>query len=210
MTGLLDRFVMPLLILILALFGWDFYQFKSAPDSALNMKTNELAAVRANVEKLQNKIKEGQDFKRNFDQKREELRGIFTRLNEIKFSISEDIDPAAVMKSLASEAKIVGITISSVYPLLSKDQEYYVEYPFEMKFKGVFVQLIVFLKRLSALQSIITVEDVEIRSMGTSHSKYTDIEGTIRVKAYRYRASKADDLGGNPKPAVSPSPGVNK
>ena len=76
-----------------------------------------------------------------------------------------------------------------------KLEAYAVEQPFALQFKGVFVQLMVLLERLSATERIVRVDNFELKRMGSSLAPYVELNGKLEVKTYKYVGSKADDLG---------------
>ena len=103
-------------------------------------------------------------------------------------------------------------------PGMPKTVEFYVQQPFVMAFKGVYIQLMVFLERMSNVQKIVRVDSFSMKPVSSSRSRYVEIEGVVELKAYRYLASAADALGraevqqatGGPKGTQGAKPGGGK
>jgi len=88
----------------------------------------------------------------------------------------------------------VGLVVAGLKPEKQEAKEFYVQYPFALKFRGVYVQLVVFLKRLADMKRIIRIGDLEIKPAGPQTAKYVDIEGTLEILTYTYAGSKADEV----------------
>jgi Tfp pilus assembly protein PilO len=98
------------------------------------------------------------------------------------------------MKTILTEAKRVGLNVFSIKPAAITQSDYYEEHPFDLGFRGVYVQLVVFLEHLSSLQNIARVDSLEIHPVGNSASKYVELEGTVQIKTYKYLGTKADTV----------------
>jgi Tfp pilus assembly protein PilO len=95
-------------------------------------------------------------------------------------------------------------------PLSSQSKNYYTEYPFELNFQGVYVQVIAFLDRLSQAERIVRVDDFTIKPRATASraSKFTDLEGSVKIRSFVYRGTDEDMMasqGGSDKMAPAPA-----
>jgi Tfp pilus assembly protein PilO len=181
--------------------GYGWYEFTTSPESPLGLKMSEVESVKSENAKLENKLKEMQAFIRALDAKRTEIIRLAEQLAGMKASLSESLDVPEFLKMVNTEARKVGLTRIEVNPRDIKPKEYYAEHNFEMKFRGVYVQLFVFLDRLSQVQQIVRADDFSVKPIGSAMSRFVELEGTVRIKAYRYLGSKADEVareGGAP------------
>ncbi|MCC7442189.1 MAG: type 4a pilus biogenesis protein PilO [Bdellovibrionales bacterium] len=201
----------------LAYMAFDWYQFENAPESPLLMKLAEEQSSLQEVQTLEAKVKKAVEFQRALDAKRAELRALAEELSGLKASLSEEIDVPALIKTVVTEADRIGLRIESFAPTAETKGEFYVEKTFSMKVKGVYQQVVVFLDRLSALNRIIRVDGMDFAPTGPQTARYVDLGGQLRIHAYRYANSKADEIArAEPSPeATSPagqsapaSPGV--
>jgi Tfp pilus assembly protein PilO len=121
--------------------------------------------------------------------------------------LSENLDLPEFMKTVLTEARRVGLFVVSLRPAGSTEKEYYGEHVFDFAFRGVFVQMMLFLDHMANVQKIVRVDNFNIRPRGSTSGRYVEIDGTVQLKAYRYIASKADSLGRDAeaaKPAAVP------
>lgn len=212
---LLDKIpVNILLVLFLANLGWDYYNFESSPDSPQELKKAEIKSLEQELEKLRDRVKKADTFRKSLDSKALEIRKLLQDLEATKTGLSEELDVAALIRTVLTEAKKVGLTVVSLRPTQSKTSEYYVEQAFDLQFKGVYFQLVGFLDRISNLQKIVRVDSLSVDRSSSSLARYVEVTGTVQLKAYRYNRSKADELQkapmtlpGTPAPAsAAPAP----
>jgi Tfp pilus assembly protein PilO len=174
--------------------GYDFYSFNTSAESPLQQKQAQIDSVKTEINNLNAKVKEAEEFIKNLEIKKLKLRTMASQLSEMKATVSEHLDIPMFIKMIVTEAKKVGITVVKINPTVEKKQEFYVEQPFELGFRGVYVQLLVFLERLSNVQKIVRVDDFSIRPTARSDSRYVELEGSLILKVYKYYSSKADDI----------------
>jgi Tfp pilus assembly protein PilO len=205
---ILDKIpAMLLLAAVLGYLGYGHYEFVSDPSSPLLQKKAQVTAAQAQKTDLQNKIKSAQEFFQTLEKRRVELRALAKELEGIKVTLSETLDIGALIKTVVGEAAKVGLSVSGIKPTDLKESEYYSEQSFALGFHGVYVQLVVFLERIANLDKIIRVDNFEMKVVSSPTAQYVSLDGTLQLKSYRYKASKADDLGKDTKsgsPAAKP------
>lgn len=193
---LLDRIPYGLLVVaILGWTGWSYYKFSSGNDSERAAKQTELDNVKKETDAIEAKIKAANEFYRSLDQKRIELRALAQQLDEMRGNLTEQLDVAYLVKMIVTEATKVGLSVQGIKPTTSKVSEYYAEQTFELSYRAVYVQLLVFIERLSTVERIVRIESLDSKAVGSTDAPYVEIAGNIQLKAYKYIGSKADQLG---------------
>lgn len=191
----IGRIPVPLLFLVLALYlGYTWYSFHSAADSPMLMKESELQEVKKQTETLAAKAKELEAFKATLETKRSELRQLASKLDDMKGTLSDSMDVPGFMQLTVNEARKVGLTVVSIKPGERKAKEFYAEQAFDFAFRGVYVQLMVFMHRLAQLQTIVKAENFTVKPASSRQTGYVMLEGSIQLKSYSYLRSKADEL----------------
>lgn len=187
--------LVPALLLYGAYLGYDYYAFQSDPGSALNHKQQQIQIAKQETTLTQEKARKAKEFYQTLEARREELRKLALQLEEAKASLSEQMDVSSFIKMVVGEAKKVGMAVDGIRPTDSREKEYYLEQAFELKFHGVFVQLVVFLERLANLERIIRIGQFHVKPVTPASAAYVQLDGTIELETYKYRGSKADELG---------------
>jgi Tfp pilus assembly protein PilO len=181
--------------------GYNWYVFSYQGDSPLGQQRTQLEAEKSKSAEMQKRLTDARQFFKTLSAKREELRTLAVELDQMRTVLTEDLDVAGLIKIVVTEARRVQISVVSIKPLALVAGEYYDEQPFELQFRGVYAQLLVFLERLSKMERNVRIDEFEIKRVGTS-GPYTDLEGKVKIRAYRYKGSRADDLartGGSEK-----------
>ncbi len=207
-----------LLVCYVLLQAWGYYEFISSPESPLIQKIGQVVEAKKEIAALSTKVKAAQEFFRSLDAKRAEIRALTLQLDEMKNALTEELDVPAFIKLVATEAKKLGVNVTSIRPTVAKEHEYYFEQAFDLSFNCVYVQLLVFLERIASLEKIVRIDDLLIRRSGPSTARYVELVGTLQLKAYRYLGSKADEVAraggsdgkGAPAPGASPAPGAGQ
>ena len=147
--------------------GWSYYKFTSGADSERAAKQAELDSVRKDTDAIESRIKAANEFYRSLDQKRIELRTLAQQLDEMRGNLTEQLDVAYLVKMIVTEATKVGLSVEGIKPTTSKTSEYYAEQTFQLSYRAVYVQLLVFIERLSTVERIVRIESLDSRSVGS-------------------------------------------
>lgn len=186
--------VVPLILVAGAYLGWDYYTFTTDPSSPLLTKQQQVVTVQQDTATTKAKVIKAEEFFRTLEARRSELRQLAIQLEEAKASISEQMDVSSFVKMVVAEANKVGMTVLGIRPTESHDEEYYTQQSFDLKFHGVFVQLVVFMERLANLERIIRVGEIHLKPISAQNNQYVELDGRLQLNTYRYRGSKADEL----------------
>jgi Tfp pilus assembly protein PilO len=175
--------------------GWDLYDFLVSEASPLTEKKNAKEAVSREVPALEKKLKDLDIFRKKLEGKREDLRQLAVKLDEQRANLSESFDDAGFIKSAYTEGERTRLDVRSVNPIGNTAYgEYYAEHKFEVKFKGVYFQVLLFMQRLTTMPTLVTIDSFYFKPTGLKIQNFAQIEGTINIKGYHYVRSKADDI----------------
>ena len=187
------------LLAAIAYCGWlsydYYYDFQKNPESPKNLKLAEIEVVKAQNEVLKKRIREIDEFFKNLEVKKQELRALALQLDSLKASLSESIDVPAFMNLITTEARKLGLTVAKIRPAEGRKLDYYGVQDFELNFRGGYVQLLVFLNRLSQSAKIMRVDTYRMKPRGSARSRFVELEGMVQIKAYYYIGSKEDRMG---------------
>lgn len=209
LKSFLERIPVPLLFLALAgWFGYLYWDFYNSEESPLKQKEAEIQSIQGETARLNTKLRTLDTFRAQLDAKRTELRSLAQKLDETKASISDSFDDPAFMTAAVAEARRVGLTVERINPVgKGMPKEYYEEHTFEFSFKGIFVQVLVFLHRVSQMQMVVRVESFRIAPTGQRLSGFAQLEGILQIKGYNYLRSKADEISRTAPAGAAKPPG---
>lgn len=181
---------------ILGYLAWDVYSFYNDVLSPYVQAQNEIVRLQSEVETKTKRLQEARNFYESLEKKRQELRGLVEMLGSMKATIPEVFDQSEFVRMLSAEAKKIGITLTRIEESPETKRDYFVEKPFMLSFKGVYIQLIAFMDRLSQLEKVIRVDEYTLkpRTADSAKQKYVDVEGTMKIKGFYYLGTAEDDM----------------
>lgn len=183
-----------LLLFYLGYLGYDYYSFETDSSSELKIKRTQVAQLKEETETAKRRIKEVEEFFKSLEVKREELRGLASKLGDMKATLSEDLDVSEFIKMVVTEAQKVGLSVRGIQPVGETKKEFYFEQAFRVNYRGVFAQVVVFLQRIRQLQRIVRIQDYNLSPASPDNGRYVLLQGNMTLLAYRYAGSKADDI----------------
>jgi Tfp pilus assembly protein PilO len=198
--------LIPLLLAYGGYLGYNYYTFTTDPNSDLNQKKAQIEQANQENKKKADKLKKAKEFFKTLEQRRADLRNYAIQLDQAKGSLSDEIDVSQFVRMFADEGKKVGLQVLAIKPTDSHMQEYYEEKSFDLKFKGLFIQLVVFMQHLTNMDRIIRISEISAKPIVAADSRYVVLEGNLELNVYRYRSSHADELV-QASPASTPAAG---
>lgn len=190
---------LPILLLACAYCGWlayDYYDWLNSPTSELGAKKTALATAKTDLATLDKKLAVGEEFFRNLDDIRTRIRALSGQLDSTKALIGADIDVGAFVRIITLEAQKLGIIVKSFKPASPAEvtKENYVEVPYTVTLRGAYVQMLVFFDRIAKLQQIVRISGFGMKPTGNIYAKYVELEGTVKLVAYRYVGNAVDEI----------------
>jgi Tfp pilus assembly protein PilO len=196
-----------ILVIIVGYFGYDYQTFFNDASSPLLMKQEESKVLAQQVEEKKKKKEEAKLFFKTLEAKRTEVRALVEQLSQMKQTLSENSDVSGFSKYLFTEAKKIGLTMSSLTPNQRIKQQFYEELPFQIAFSGMFVQIVAFLERVSQADRIVRIESISLRPKGGQAvgAKFVELEGSALIKTFMYLGTQEDEMGREKQEAKVPA-----
>lgn len=186
--------IVPLIILYIGWISYSYYDWLNSSESELGMKKQSIEVAKGELTAAKTKLETGEEFFKNLDAIRVRIRQLTGQLDDTKAILSTDIDVANFVRMITLEAKKLGISIKSIAPLSEVKKEYYTEVPFNVSLQGAYLQVLVFYDRIARLQQVIRVSDFNLSPTGNTYTKYVELAGTVRINAYKYLGTHADEV----------------
>lgn len=209
-----QSYLLIILVVIVGYFGYDYHSFFNDSTSPLLLKQDENKALEDSIAEKKKKKEETIRFFDTLKTKQQEVTTLVEQLSQMKQTLSENSDVSGFSKFLFTEAKKIGLNLSSLQPMPRAPKQYYEEIPFQITFSGMYVQVIAFLERVSQADRIVKIESISLKpksgqSLGT---KFVELDGSAIIKTFMYLGTNEDDMGkdsfkstANPKASQTPS-----
>lgn len=173
-----------------------FYSFKRSKDSPLVLKMSQLSKAQEELRATKQRLEVIEKFKKELDIKRAEIRNLAMELENIKLSLSEELNRGDFISAITKESSRAGLRTIGITPgAEGESKTYYSESSFKFNFRGFFVQILIFLERIAHMKQLVRADDFQIIPTNHTDSKtLTELNGLIQIKAFRYRASNEDEI----------------
>lgn len=152
---------------------------------------SELDSLKSNKENLKRQkaqVEARVANKETFDQELERL------TKELSIALSElpsDREIPGLLKGISQLGKKVGLEVRRFTPLPEDRREYVAEVPVELEVEGSFHEVAMFFDRLSKMNRIVYVQDIE---MGRAIERGGKVSLTVAGKAVTFRFLTEDEL----------------
>ncbi len=188
----------PIVLMLVAYLAYNmfqYYTFETDSDSPKGALLRQIKTSKETNAKLQKKYEELTAFAKSLEQKKIALRELAGKLQEVKVTLSENVDVPGFMKMVTTEATKLNLSVLTLKPSGSEPQKFYGKVKFVLGFQGIFLQLVSFIQRLSNLSRIIHIDSIKVESVGSNVSKFIMLKGELELVVFRYIGSQEDKLG---------------
>jgi len=138
--------------LIPGLYWWSIYRGKSDTIKRLN---NDLSNKQA-------KLNENKAIARNLPRFKEEVEKLNLKLDQVVQELPNSREIPDLLEKISNLGAVSGLEVVFIKPQADKNQGFYAEVPIQMKVKGGYHDLGMFLDALSKLPRIINVSDITL------------------------------------------------
>jgi Tfp pilus assembly protein PilO len=206
LKSLLDRLRWSHVALIVGVGAAAFYFMQD--NSEIEQREQGIQSELGNIASLERKIKEAQDFERQFEEKKRRYSELVKSLQDLKEALPRQFFLPDLLSDLLREAKALEVEITKIIPDQREEQgELYNTLGFNIEAKGTFIQFFIFLDRMAHMSRLINVENYRIdkdsshaavtlgglegsfagTNLSGGRTVYSGISASIRVLTYRYR-----------------------
>ena len=183
---MMEKVTWPHIIVIVAAAAAYFYFFQDR--SQVEMRENNLQGTQSEINKVKAKVEESRQFEKQFAAKKKKLAELEAKLATKRAELPKNFNVPAMLNDFLAEARQVGLEVSNVRPAPREEKkELYYELGIDISVKGSFLQLFIFLERLSKLQRLIGIGSVTVRPVGERKpgQRYIPIQSDIKLLAFR-------------------------
>ena len=123
--------------------------------------------LRAQIETTKRKITDAKEFEKQIEVKKAALAELDTQLRSKKAELPKTFNVPELLSDIFAEAQQVGLEVDNVVPDQGEAKaELYASMKIEVKARGTFLQLFIFLDRLSKLKRLVGVNSVGLNVAG--------------------------------------------
>lgn len=154
--------------------------------------------VRPQFETLEQEERTEQDLRETFEEKQSRaanLEAYKKQLAQMEESfgamlrqLPDETDMESLLVDLSQTSVAAGLEVKYFEPGNERQQEFYAEYPIELRVAGTYHEFGDFVSGLAALPRIVTLHDIQIKPSGDGNGtgENVDLSMQLEAKTYRY------------------------
>lgn len=178
-------------LVIVALMYW--LQLDGMYDSIQQVGIN-IEANRAELDRLQKKIDEGQAAKRSLPQFREEVNRLQLELEKLLRVLPTRRNTEDLLRRIRTLTEQGDFKLLRFTPRDRQQKDFYYEWPIQLALEGNFHDLALFFDRVSRFSRIVTIENLNVSAKPFEDAR--SIGATFTMKTYLYIETKPEEGGG--------------
>lgn len=169
--------------------GYEYYDFQSTEVAEME---GQRAALESSIRKKQDEVKRLQEFARNIETIKVELRELNSQLDSALEHMPRQFNLSALLRKLSMLAQNSGLELSAFKPGTTEERTegaFYSTLGIECTLRGSFSQVLLFLDQVSRLKRIINADDLKMTMVGTGSSAKAQgaiLNVTAKMKTYRF------------------------
>ena len=170
--------------------GYEYYDFQNTEVLAMD---GERAALESSIRKKQDEVKRLQEFSRNIETIKVELRELNLQLESALEHMPRQFNLSGLLRKLSMLAQNSGLELSTFKPSPTEERTegaFYSTLAIDCTFKGTFTQVLLFLDQVSRLKRVINADELRMGSTPGGLGKTQNAQLTVSTKLKTYRFSE--------------------
>ena len=168
----------------------------------LGPSSKELEERREKLAKLESEIVRVQAIAEKLPELQREVKALTVALRETTAALPEEKDPQDVLRNLHDIASESSLDIASFKPNAIVAKSQYSEWPIQLGFEGSYHDLGRFFDRLAAMERLISVSDLNIKTKTKAEGRGSVVVTCLATTfVFRQEVSGAAPAGAAPAPA---------
>ncbi len=161
----------------------------------------DLEDAQSKEQDLRQKFKNMQSKAAQLDAYKEQKRKLEESLAGKLDQLPTETELEDLLVDLSQTSIAAGLTVNYFEPGSERKQEFYAEYPIELRVSGKYHEFGKFVSGLASLPRIVTLHDISVETAGGDNNGLPrgspDLRMTLTAKTYRYLGDDADSGGGS-------------
>jgi len=172
--------------------GWEYYDFQANEVPEMEAQRR---ALESQITQKQGELKRLQDFARNIEVIKQELRELNLQLEAALEHMPRQFNLSALLRKLTMLAQNSGLDLFTFKPAVAEERgdTFYSTLTIDFELKGSFTQILLFLDQVARLKRIINAEDLKmvvVNIGGQNNVSRGPTQLTVNSKVRTYRFSE--------------------
>ena len=183
-----------LLILCYALWGvYDAYEIHT---QTLAASEAQIPTLEAEIAGFKKRLKDIDTYKKNVENSKKSVEEVFKNIEKVQRQLPVDVNDIDILDYIAKEGKTLNIPEMSVTPVRDDPRGFYILKPYDIKARGTFLQLVIFMERLASAERLYNVQKFRlIADQVPQKGRFQVINLVASIETYKYNQNYKESSG---------------
>jgi len=187
MTELSGKFFANLHILILLYSLWGVWTRYDEHSIQMEGIQTEVEGLNNEITINKKKLGEIDEFKKKRDEFLVRIEGVKKNIENVQKQLPAETNDSEITSFFRKDLETLNIKNVEMTPGADEQTQYYIAKDYQIRAKGTFLQLLIFIERLASAERIYNVKTLRFFSSNESQKgRFRSISADIVVQAYRY------------------------
>lgn len=185
-------------IIILLYTAYAAYGYYEDYQARLLVTSEQIPSLEKDIVGLKKRLEAIDTYKKNIESSKKSVEEVFKNIEKVQRQLPAEVNDIDILDHIAKEGRQLNIPELTSTPLNQVTEGFSITKPFRVKGKGTFLQLVVFLERLSRTDRIFNIQKVDLIAPLTAQKgrfQVIDMDGIIETYKYNqgYKESNGID-----------------
>lgn len=182
--------------IIIGLTAWDTYEFYEGYKTRLEEKVQQIPGVESEIRTFKKKLEAIDTYKKNIENSKKSVEEVFKNIEKVQRQLPAEVNDIDILDHLAKEGRLLNIPELTSTPMPEVVEGFSITKPYTIKARGTFLQLVVFLERLSRTERIYNVQKVTMATGAEPQKgRFQVIDLDAVIETYKYNQSYRESSG---------------
>lgn len=196
MRELFSKILGSLHIIIIAYTIYGVYEKHEEYTATLLSIQSQTPGVQNEIKVFKRKLEAIETYKKNIENSKKSVEEVFKNIERVQRQLPAEVNDIDILDFIAKESKLLNIPEMVSTPMPEVPEGFYITKPYKIVAKGTFLQLVVFLERLSRAERIFNIQNFTLASDETPQKGRFQIIGLSGlIETYKYNQNFKETSG---------------
>lgn len=196
MKELLNKILGNLHVIIMLYTAYGVYERYEVYSTGLQGIKEQTPGIESEIKVLRKKLEAIETYKKNIENSKKSVEEVFKNIERVQRQLPAEVNDIDILDFIAKESRVLNIPEMTTTPLPENPEGFYITKPYKVVAKGTFLQLVVFLERLSRAERIYNIQQFNLESDTTPQKgRFQIINLTGTIETYKYNQNFKESSG---------------
>lgn len=196
MSELPNKLLAQLHILILLYAAYSVYTSYEEFEANYAAQEQQVPGIESDISNFKKRLKAIDQYKKNIENSRKSVEEVFKNIERVQKQLPAEVNDIDILDYIAKEGRGLNVPEIVGTPMKEQAEGFYVIKPYEIKARGTFLQLVVFMERLAGAERLYNVRKFKLSADEVPQKgRFQVISLLAEIETYKYNQSYKESSG---------------